>query len=273
MLRWVKYILDGEEGQITVRHLFYRLVGHGVIPKTEAAYKAMGKHLSNWRRAGEVQWNAFSDNTRWHLKADTFDSMVDALANTVATYRRNLWESQPVYIEVWCEKDAVASILHQAAEPFGVPVFVSRGFASLSSLYSAAETFRGWAQAGKRVIIYHFGDFDPSGVAAGDSILRTFRDDFKLAIEFTRVAVTQEQIREFNLPTRPTKATDSRAAKWTGGDSVEIDSMPPAELRRLVETCITSHIDQRAWEVMKEVERGERENLRSIHQFWSFATR
>jgi len=33
----VKYILDGEEGQITVRHLFYRLVGHGVIPKTEAA--------------------------------------------------------------------------------------------------------------------------------------------------------------------------------------------------------------------------------------------
>ena len=97
-------ILAGEEGQITIRHLFYRLVGLGVIPKIENAYQQLIQHLSKWRRSGDIKWNAFADSTRWHIQSPTFDSMNDALANTVATYRRNLWQAQKFYVEVWCEK-------------------------------------------------------------------------------------------------------------------------------------------------------------------------
>ena len=202
----------------------------------------------------------FADSTRWHLRHDTFNSIDDALANTVATYRRNLWQTQSDYIEIWCEKDAVASILFSAAEKFGVPVFVARGFASLSSLYGAANTFRGWAKAGKKPIIYHFGDHDPSGVAAGESMLRAFRDDFRVKVEFIRAAVTREQIEESNLPTRPVKSSDTRAAKWTGGECVELDTMPPAHIRALVESCITRHIDRREWAVLQQTEAMERQN-------------
>jgi hypothetical protein len=258
-------ILNGEEGQITIRHLFYRVSsGLHLIPKTEAAYKNLCSHLSKWRRSGDISWSAFADNTRWHIRRPTFEGVQDALNHTVATYRRNLWNTQPYYIEVWVEKDSIAGIVAEAANSFGVPVFVCRGFASLSSLYSAANTFREATNAGKHVIIYHFGDYDPSGVAAGDSVMRAFRDDFKVDLKFVRAAVTEEQIQRLKLPTRPVKMSDKRAKKWTGGECVELDTMPPAEIRKLVESGITQHIDQREWGVLLETETMERETLRQL---------
>lgn len=257
-------ILAGEKDQITIRHLYYRLVGLGVIPKTESAYKLLCGHLSGWRRSEDIPWSAFADNTRWHIQHTTFDGIEDALRNTALTYRRNLWNTQPFFVEVWVEKDSIASIVASTANSFGVPVFVARGFASLSSLYSAANTFRKAVEAGKKVIIYHLGDYDPSGVAAGESMLRAFRDDFNVEVQFTRVAITQEQVRNLNLPTRPVKMSDGRAAKWKGGECVELDSMPPAEIRKLVEACITQHIDTRQWDMLKQTEAGEREQLKQI---------
>jgi hypothetical protein len=260
----IQKILSGENHQITIRHLFYRLVGLNVIQKTEQAYKLLCGHLAKWRRSGAIEWSAFADNTRWHIQHETFDGIEDALRNTAQTYRRNLWSTQPYFVEVWVEKDAIASIVSRAANSFGVPVFVARGFASLSSLYSAANTFRQAVEAGKQVVIYHLGDYDPSGVAAGESMLRAFRDDFNVEVEFIRAAVTQEQIQRLALPTRPVKTSDGRAAKWTGGECVELDSMPPAEIRALVEQSITRHIDTRQWEMLKQTEAGEREQLKQI---------
>src|ERR1035441_9356100 len=238
ILDWSKYILGQDEGQITVRHLYYRLVGSGVIQKTEADYKRLVQNLSKWRRSEEIPWGAFADSTRFHIKSDTFDSLDDALRITAEAYRRNMWSSQKVYLEIWCEKDAMAAILSKAAEPFGVPIFVARGVASLSSLYGAANTFRGWADAGKECIIYHFGDHDPSGVMAADSMDRALRNDFEVKVRFIRAAVTQEQIKRLSLQTRPTK-NSTHCKSWTGGESVELDSMPPSEIRALVEKCIT----------------------------------
>ncbi|MBI4661963.1 MAG: hypothetical protein HY735_24340, partial [Verrucomicrobia bacterium] len=134
VLQAIQTILSGEEGQITIRHLFYRLVGLRVIEKTEQAYKGLCLHLSKWRRSEDIPWSAFADNTRWHIRQETFNGILDALKNTVESYRRNLWSTQTFYVEVWIEKDAIAGIVANTANSFGVPVFVARGFASLSSL-------------------------------------------------------------------------------------------------------------------------------------------
>lgn len=266
VLTATKKILAGEAGQITVRHLFYRLVGLEVIEKEEAAYKGLCRHLSRWRRQEEIPWAAFADNTRWHIKGRTFDSVEDALSNTAETYRRNLWQTQEHFVEIWVEKDSIASIVAQTANSFGVPVFVCRGFASLSSLYSAANTFKEAAANGKSPVIYHLGDHDPSGVAAAQSVDRAFRDDFKVDVLFTRVAVTEDQIESLHLPTRPVKMSDTRAGKWSGGECVELDSMPPTEIRKLVETCIVQNINVHEWQMIQKIEAMERETLLSIAQ-------
>jgi hypothetical protein len=196
VLESIQNILAGEAGQITIRHLFYRLVGQYVIPKTEEAYKGLCSHLSKWRRAGEIEYSAFADSTRWHIRNETFDGVENALANTVATYRRNLWETQPFYVETWVEKDAMAAIVSETANSFGVPVLVLRGFASLSSLYGAANTFRKWSEAGKTCIVQHLGDYDPSGVAAGESIRKGRKGNASANLEAGRVNLTANQAGE-----------------------------------------------------------------------------
>jgi len=261
LLSAIQNIVNNEENAITIRHLFYRLVGQSVIEKTELAYKLLCHHLSRWRKAGEVAWSAFSDSTRWHIQPPMFSGIADALRRTQETYRRNLWATQAHYVEVWVEKDAIAGVIDDVTSAFGVPLFVCRGFASLSSMYSASETFKEVQRDGKEVTIFHLGDYDPSGHAAADAIEKTFRETFDCSVNFERIGILPEHIEQFSLPTRPTKQSDSRARNWRGSECVELDSMPPSELRSLVENAVTSLIDWYEWEQLKQVEREEQETL------------
>ena len=111
---------------------------------------------------------------------------------------------------------------------YDVPLMVARGYASLSFLHSAAEYINDLEVP---AYIYHLGDFDPSGVNAGEKIEQTLREMAPDAdIHFERIAVTPEQIAHWNLPTRPTKATRHRA-KGFGDISVELDAIEPGTLR------------------------------------------
>jgi len=259
-------IVDSEPGQVTIRHLFYRLVGLGLVQKSENGYKNLDRHLMNWRRAGSIPWDSFADNSRWWYKDQTFDGMEDALAATARTYRRNLWVDSPENIEIWTEKDAIASILYDVAGEFGVPVLPLRGFSSGTLLFNAAGTFRKAAENGKETTIYYFGDHDPSGVLIDRSLISNLEADFNVHPHFERVAVTEEQISSFDLPTRASKkSTHSKNFK---GKSVEIDSMPMQALRDLVKSVITRHIDPEVLEHTLEIEREEKETLAEFTSVW-----
>src|SRR5262249_29243111 len=80
---------------------------------------------------------------------------------------------------------------------------------------------------------------------------------------FERLAVTQDQVYELDLPTRPTKSSDTRAAGFRGG-SVEVDAIPPTILREIVEDAITQHIDPEALRLTEVAEQSEREILTSM---------
>ena len=123
---------------------------------------------------------------------------------------------------------------------------VARGYASLSFLHTAAEAINALDVP---AYIYHLGDFDPSGVNAGEKIEETLRELAPDAeINFERIAVTPEQIAEWNLPTRPTKKSDTRA-KGFGDISVELDAIDPNDLRNLVQMAIEEHLPPEQFEV------------------------
>ena len=251
------------EGQpMTVRQLFYQLVSSGTIPKTEAEYKGTVVRLTGeMRLASEIPFAWIADNTRWMRKPETYSGLEQALRRTVLTYRRSVWDSQAAYVEVWLEKDALAGVLIDVTSAWDVPLMVTRGFASLSFLHSAADAIE--AQ-GKPAFLYYLGDHDPSGLEIPRTIearLRRFAP--KAVIHFERVAVTPEQIKSMYLPTRPTKKTDSRS-KHFAGESVEVDAIEASILRRLVEECITKHIDSDAHEALKMIEDAERKTLTKI---------
>ncbi len=244
---------------MTVRQVFYQAVSRKLIEKTEAAYKTVVcRLLGLMRRSGELPFDRIADNTRWMRKPDTYTGLVSMLEETARNYRRALWRDQRAYVEVWLEKDALAGVLYNVTGAWDVPLMVTRGYPSLSFLFDAAEAI---ARQGKPAHLYYFGDHDPSGVDIPRKV-ETDLTEFSCGAEihFERVAVTRGQIEEWDLPTRPTKKTDSRSAGFEG-ESVEVDAIPAAQLRALVEACITKHVDEKQLEQTRRIEEQERETL------------
>src|SRR5262249_58102759 len=78
-----------------------------------------------------------------------------------------------------------------------------------------------------------------------------------------RVAVTPEQIAAWRLPTRPTKATDSRAKNF-GAISVGLDAIEPNRLRAIVQDAIEFYLPADQFEILKAAEESEREQIRNL---------
>jgi hypothetical protein len=254
-------ILDADKPQ-TVRQVYYRAVCLGLIEKTEAAYKSIiCRLLTAMRKRGEIPFEWLADNTRWMRKPKTYSSLKSAILSAQQYYRRDLWMDQDAYVEVWLEKEALAGVLVEVTEEWDVPLMVTRGYPSLSFLHSAAEQIE---DQEKPTHIYYFGDYDPSGLDISRCVKEGLRDMAPDAdITFARVAVTQDQIEMYGLPTRPTKRTDSRS-KAFADYSVEVDALPAADLRRICRSCIEEHVDRDRHEKLLLVEREERAKFEQI---------
>ena len=252
-------ILENDNPQ-TVRQVFYALTVRGVIAKAEIEYhRTVVRLLGEMREAGQIPFEWIADNTRWQRKPSTFTGLDSCLDATSKFYRRDLWASMPMYVEVWCEKDALAGVLMEETEVYDVPLMIARGYSSLSFLHSAALAIKA---KDKPAYIFQVGDLDPSGVDAARDIeakLRRYAPDAE--IHFERPAVTREQVEQWNLPTRPTKMTDSRAKKFGSATSVELDAIPAHRLRKLVRGCIERHIDRQKLELLRIAEKSGRDLL------------
>ncbi|MGY3489628.1 hypothetical protein ACVW1C_007511 [Bradyrhizobium sp. USDA 4011] len=255
----IRQILEQDNPQ-TVRQVFYALTVRGLIRKLEIEYqRTVIRLLVDMREKGEIPFTLIADNTRWMRKPTTFTGLDACLNATSKFYRRDLWAAMPVYVEVWCEKDALAGVLMEETDKYDVPLMTARGYASLTFLHSAAEAIKA---NGKPAWIYHFGDLDPSGRDAARDIeakLRRYAPNAE--IHFECPAVTREQVAQWRLPTRPTKMSDSRAKKFNNRESVELDAIPAATLRDLVRNCIERHIDQEQLAILRVAEESERETL------------
>jgi hypothetical protein len=246
---------------MTVRQVFYQATVKGVVEKTEAGYTKVQIDLVLMRKSGELPYSWLADNTRWQRKPRSFNGVEEALQDTAKFYRKNLWATADCYVEVWLEKDALAGVVVPVTALFDVPLMVARGYASLSFLHTAAEYIR---TLDVPTYIYHLGDFDPSGVNAGAKIEQTLREMAPAAdIGFERIAVEPWQIEEWNLPTRPTKTSDTRSKNF-GDISVELDAIEPDRLRELVKKAIENHLPEQQLAILKAAEESERQIINRL---------
>lgn len=252
-------VFDDVGVPMTVRQMFYRLVSVGAVDKDEDAYRKVARQLLNMRRRDIFPYPFISDNTRWMRRPRTYGSVDEMLKAASASYRRALWADQEYYVEVWLEKDALAGVLNEITSEYDVALMVTRGFPSETFQYEAAVNMKEQIANGKRCAIYYFGDYDPSGVEIDRGVEKRLR---KFGVDglFERVAVTPANIADMNLPTRPTKKTDSRSQKF-GDVSVELDAIHPNDLRQMVRNAIESVLDTNKLEAIRQTEELERESL------------
>jgi hypothetical protein len=256
------HAIIAEQKPMTVRQVFYQATVRGLIDKTEKGYGRVATKLQQMRRAGELPYEWLTDNTRSVLKYASYNNPGEALIGIVEDYRRTLWGGNDPYVQIWLEKDALSGVIDDVISEYDVSLLVSRGYASMSFLHDAGELI---ADHAKATFVYHLGDHDPSGVDAARAIeadLRGFAPEWK--ITFQRLAVTERQIKQWKLPSRPTKETDTRTKTWSGGDSVELDAIEPNRLRQLLRNAIDKHMPKEKRDAVSKVEQTEREQLRKI---------
>lgn len=245
-----------EHGPCSVRHIYYRAVVEGVVPKNESGYVKVQRAVLHLRREGEIDYGLITDNTRWMVKATTWDSPQDVLRHTARTYRRNLWTDSEYQVEVWVESDSIGGTIHSIIDKWAVPMYVCRGQVSESFVYSSVEAWQD--ESGRERAVLYIGDHDPAGLEIQKSLIEKidrFNEEgqFPVEYDFIRLAVTWDQIEAGDLPgSVPKKAYGYPLA-------VEAEALPPNELRSMLDNKIEMYVDEDRLQVLKVAERSERD--------------
>lgn len=251
---------------LTLRQLYYQFVSRDLLPNTVQSYKNLGTLISDARLAGLVDWDSIEDRTRAIRELAHWDSPSEIVTSCARQYRVAKWDWQTRYVEVWIEKDALVGVIEGVCRELDVPYFSCRGYTSQSEMWVAGQRLIGKEEAGKETIILHLGDHDPSGI----DMTRDIRDRLELfgsTVDVRRIALTQDQLDEYEPPPNPAKVTDSRYAKYAaeyGEESWELDALEPAVLRDLISDTVGGLIDRGGWDLAVKKEKADRRKLRKV---------
>jgi 5S rRNA maturation endonuclease (ribonuclease M5) len=268
-IRTASEILEAEH-PMTVRQLFYRLVSAGVLKNSDKHYHYVSRMMTKARLDGRIEFDWIVDRSRPEYEASVWKDVTAYGKAIKNSYRKDYWELQPCYAEIWCEKDAVIGSIQDVTNDYGVRVVVGRGFQSTTRVQEIAERLA--SKQDKEIHVFYLGDHDPSGV----DIQRDLRErvwsalldlDACPSLEIERLAIHASDIQDFNLPPLLVKDSDSRAAEFTakhGPNCVELDALPPSELRRRIAEAVEGILDKEGWDRAVRIEGVE---LASIRDF------
>ena len=257
---------------LTLRQLYYQLVARDYIPNKQKEYKRLSSILSDARLAGLVDWESIIDRTRSLRGNSHWTSPKSILRSAIRGYAIDKWQSQPIRVEVWIEKDALIGVIAGVCQRQDVDYFACRGYNSQSEMWGAAQRLQTYIDNGQVPYILHLGDHDPSGMDMSRDIV----DRINLFLGphanwvFERLALNPEQVAEYNPPPNPTKLSDSRSngyISYYGSDSWELDALDPAAISELIEDEIIYLRDDDLWNDALDKEASDRLALEKLQDY------
>ena len=236
---------------LSVRQAYYQCVTRQYIQNKPSEYQRICNVIKEGRLGGQLDWDGIEDRTRNIRQNSHWDSPEEIIEVAAQSYHIDLRATQPFYIEAWCEKDSLISILEPVCYELDVPCFSCRGFSSVSELREAAIRF---TQQDKPGIILYAGDHDPSGLHIPVKI-QEYLNLFGAEVELRRIGLTLAQVKKFNLPPNTAKEKDKNYKSYvaTTGlkQSWELDALQPEELADLFARNINDLTDFREFDRMK----------------------
>ena len=256
---------------LTLRQVYYQMVARDIIPNNMRSYKNLGNLINDARLAGLIDWLAIEDRTR-NLRGNSHWAKPGSMIESAAySYRRDHWEGQPNYVEVWVEKDALIGIVGQICEKLDVNHFSCRGYVSQSEMWAAARRLHRRQEAGQRVVLLHLGDHDPSGKDMSRDIQERLVTFETYGVTFKRLALNMDQVELYNPPPNPAKLSDSRAAGYIekyGRESWELDALEPQVISDIIREHVTKYRDESTYQAVKRREAREKELLEDVAENW-----
>jgi hypothetical protein len=281
---------------LTLRQLYYQLVSRDIIPNQQKEYSKLSTLLKEGRMSGIVDWNAIEDRLRQVDRPSSWSSPKAILEAALSGYRKDRMKDQANYIEVWVEKDALSGVLSRVTYQYGIPIMVNRGYSSASAMYDSYKRFRGAIDRDQNCKLLYLGDFDPSGIdmirdirdRIAEFLSKTYFDEheeedmqdgeseeraksflewFETKFEIIPIALTRDQIDEYDPPENPAKRTDPRAKDFIaehGTSSWEVDALRPDVLNTVLTEAIELRLDLEVYNEVLQSEEEDRDKLQKI---------
>jgi len=255
---------------LTLRQIYYQLVGKGYIENNKSQYIYLSKLLKFARINGLIDWEDMEDRNRVFKNHEGFIDkntfVKQEYDNFLLGYYRDFMQDQDNYIEVWIEKDALSSIFNPICREYGINLIVCKGFSSTSFLLDFKERIS-WATG--TIKILYFGDFDPSGLEMIPAMETTVNDEMMLEqdIEYIQIALTEEDCSGLIQNPDSIKPGDTRAKKFIaqyGEHGYELDAMPMETLTSKLKEAIEDNIDIELYQEQKNIWRKELKQLTAL---------
>jgi hypothetical protein len=228
---------------LTIRQILYRLMGKDSNISKDIE-SSLYETCRRARRAGIIDMDAIRDDGGAREEPQFWEDADDWMLATrveAQTVRLDRQEGQKKRLVVYCEAAGMVPQLARVANPYGVPVLSSGGFDSLTEKHL-------FGRDRNNIEVLHIGDFDPSGIwvfiALAEDI-SAFAKKYGNKIDFTRIAVTPEQIEELGLETQPVNPDDKRA--FPGDVTAQAEAIAPDKLVEIVKAAIEDRFNMRVY--------------------------
>ena len=235
---------------LTVRQLYYQFIARNWLPNTSNSYTNLAWAMTNGRDAGLIDWDAIEDRSRAIQRVTTWENPAEILADAARWYKEDLWATQPRYIEVWVEKDALSGIFEQVCADYRLPLYPHRGHDSTSMIRAAGVRLARKIEFGFDPLILSFSDHDVAGLDMRRDIEERLEMYTRQPVEVRVLGLTRDQVAQYNLPPNFAKETDKRYAAYVrehGPHCWELDALSPEVFDRLVRDGVEAKLDHDAW--------------------------
>ena len=282
----VKQVLAAATYRVSVRFIFYRLVGNYGYPKTERDYKNLAELLVKARRAGLIAFHEISDSGTEEAGGvagyESRASFLNTYRDIARYFRIDEMTGQPYHLELWSEDAGSVDMLAGIVRDYPVYVYSTGGFSSVTVTHEVAQRVIG---RDRPTVFMHVGDYDPSGESIFYSMSQdigafvsdelggewdphtgeTFNspDDDGPDFRPIRVALTERQAVEWDLETAPPKLTDSRSRNWEG-ETVQVQAMSEEQMEEVVTAAVEDNLDLDALERTRARSNELRDEMRPL---------
>jgi hypothetical protein len=290
---------------LTLRQLHYQLVANDLYPdewideeynekmglhpetkNTDKNYDRLGNLIVAAREGGMVDWDHIKDRGRNISRFAHWRDPTHFINHATRQFSIDMWADQPKRVEVWVEKDALSQVIENAADPFDCPTFATKGYMSASAAWDAGHNrFLKWAQEGQDIVILHLSDHDPSGIHMSQDVQERIDmfsrayipDQLQCNITVKRIALTMDQVQQYDPPSNPAKDTDSRkpayVAQFGVNESWELDALDPPVLVALIQQHIREEMDESLYDLCRDREAADSSMLRTVASNWTSVVR
>ena len=201
----------------TLKTIFYSLVILNIIPNSYSYYKYLIKYTNHARVRGELPISCFPEqdlpkitnsNNEFVDAKQYIQKIINYLEETslnpsIQDYPFNN-KSDLLYndIEIWVENNGISFTLHNLFKDSSIKIISNKRTNNLGFINKNIKRLKYSLKEDKKTTILYFGNFDLFNTDI-DKMINNSLINFNLNIDFKKIAITENQMRNFHLPENP----------------------------------------------------------------------